>query len=320
MPDRYSKAIVAGDACLDIHLKMEDLLADHDVTPYKLMLGGTCGSSAGILAKLGVDTAFLGTIGKDYLGSSILKKLKDFMIDTDMVIVNEELNTIAVLAFIDPSGERHLWGFPREDQAFSELDLERVDLEKLKSASWLHSSGMSLMAKGSLRKNMPELFKIAYEAGVPTSLDLNTRVSDLKSLDEESVKAIQETLPYVKYLLGSAKDEFYSFYPCEDYMDSVRHFANEKRTVIARMGKDGFTAIHDGTERHFSSYEVNVVNSTAAGDSFNAGFIRGMLEEGDVWKALEFANAVAAYKISREDPDDLPEKEKVLAFMKEHKL
>ena len=167
---------------------------------------------------------------------------------------------------------------------------------------------------------MPQLFKIAYEAGVPTSLDLNTRVSDLKSLDEESVKAIQETLPYVKYLLGSAKDEFYSFYPCEDYMDSVRHFANEKRTVIARMGKDGFTAIHDGTERHFSSYEVNVVNSTAAGDSFNAGFIRGMLEEGDVWKALEFANAVAAYKISREDPDDLPEKEKVLAFMKEHKL
>ncbi|MBQ1740767.1 MAG: carbohydrate kinase family protein [Erysipelotrichaceae bacterium] len=106
MPDRYSKAIVAGDACLDIHLKMEDLLADHDVTPYKLMLGGTCGSSAGILAKLGVDTAFLGTIGKDYLGSSILKKLKDFKIDTDMVIVNEELNTMHRSPRSWPSGRR----------------------------------------------------------------------------------------------------------------------------------------------------------------------------------------------------------------------
>ena len=320
MPDRYNKAIVIGDACVDVHLKMANLLDDTKAVPYRMVLGGTSASCAGTLARLGIDTSFLGTVGKDFGGRFIINELKTLRIDTEMTIVKEELNTVNVLAFIDDQGERHLWGFPRVEQAYPDLDLKRVDLYKIKTASWLHSSGMTALVKGSMQDNLPELYKIAYEAGVPTSFDLNTRVSDLSLLDPKGVEAIKKILPYVRFLFGSIKDEFYSFRPCEDPMDSARFFTGKDKTVIARMGKDGFVIMKDGEERKYATYEVEAVNTTGAGDSFNAGFIAAMLRGEDVYEAAEFANAVAAYKISREEQDTCISYEMIVDFMKDHHL
>ena len=236
MPDRWNKAVVVGDACVDVHLRLEDLLNDASgkAVPYHLSLGGTIGGTAAALAKLGVDTAFLGTVGRDYGGAYISDEMKTLGIDTSLLIIKEELNTINVFAFIDEEGERHLWGFPRKDQAYCDLDLDRVDLDKIKEASWLHSSGMTLLSGGSIVESLPVLYQIAYEAGVETSFDLNTRVSNISRLDPKAVDAIKKILPYVRYLTGSGKDEFLSLYPSDDWKDSVRHFATKDRKVIAR--------------------------------------------------------------------------------------
>ncbi|MBQ6478670.1 MAG: sugar kinase [Erysipelotrichaceae bacterium] len=314
MPDRQAKAIVVGDACVDVHLRLEDLLNDASgrAVPYHLSLGGTIGGTAAALAKLGVDTAFLGTIGKDYGGGYISEEMRSLGIDTSLLIVKEELNTINVFAFIDSEGERHLWGFPRNEQAYCDLDLERVDLNKIKEASWLHSSGMTLLSGGTIVDSLPVLYKLAYEAGVETSLDLNTRVSDIRQLDPKAADAIRKILPYVRYLTGSAKDEFVSLHPAEDWRESVRYFANQDRTVIARNGREGYIVIDKGQEKEFPSYEVEAVDTTGAGDSFNAGFIAARLEGKDIFEACAYANAVAGYKISGHDNLN---REKIAAFM-----
>ena len=315
MPDRYDKVIVVGDACMDVHLHIKDILADVQI-PYETTLGGTCGGSVAMLSRLNVPTAFLGTLGNDYAGRFILKELKALDVDTELTIVKEELNTINVYAFIDEEGERHLWGFPRSEQAYPDLDMDRVDPDKIRTARWLHTSGMSMLAKGSIQIAIPELFRIAYEAGVPTSLDLNTRVDDLRLLDPKAIEAIEKTLPYVKYLTGSGKDEFYSFFPCEDYRDSVRHFAKAGRTIIARMGKDGCLALYDDKEVFIPSYEVEVKNTTGAGDCFNAGFIAATLEGKDVEEASRYGSAVAAYKISGNMKNEKIDREIIEDFMK----
>lgn len=315
MPEKWNKAVVVGDACVDVHLKLEDLLHDASgkAVPYHLSLGGTIGGTAAALAKLGVDTAFLGTVGKDYGGGYISEQMASLGIDTGLLIVKEELNTINVFAFIDEEGERHLWGFPRTDQAYCDLDLDRIDPEKIRQASWLHSSGMTLLSGGSIVESLPALYRIACEAGVKTSFDLNTRVSDISRLDPKAADAIMEILPYVKYLTGSGKDEFLSLYPSDDWRESVRQFAAKDRTVIARNGKEGYLVITDKEEKEYPSYDVEAVDTTGAGDSFNAGFIAASLEGKDVFEACAYANAVAGYKISGHDTYD---KEKIAVFMK----
>ena len=315
MPERWNKAVVVGDACVDVHLRLEDLLNDASgkAVPYHLSLGGTIGGTAAALAKLGVDTAFLGTVGKDYGGGYISEQMKSLGIDTGLLIVKEELNTINVFAFIDEDGERHLWGFPRKDQAYCDLDLDRVDLNRIKEASWLHSSGMTLLSGGSIVESLPVLYRIAYEAGVDTSFDLNTRVSDISQLDPKATEAIRKILPYVRYLTGSGKDEFLSLYPADDWRESVRHFATKDRTVIARNGKEGYLVVSDTEEREYPSYNVEAVDTTGAGDSFNAGFIAARLEGKDVYEACAYANGTAGYKISGHETFD---KEKITEFMK----
>ena len=77
MPEGWNKIVVAGDACVDVHLRLNDLLdVSGKPVPYALSLGGTIGGTAAVLAKLGVDTAFLGTVGKDY-GGRYLKEQMD---------------------------------------------------------------------------------------------------------------------------------------------------------------------------------------------------------------------------------------------------
>lgn len=319
MPEsRFDRVIVIGDACVDVTVSLASVMGSGDDEYGSQRLkptltgGGTSANTAVALSKLGVPTAFMGTVGDDYGGRFMLKEFAQNGINTDFTIVDKS-NTIFVFAFIDPTGERTLWGFPREDCSYARLDLERIDLAKVRTASWVHSSGMAYMTEGSIRENLPKIFKAAYEAGVPTSFDLNTRVGDPEKLDPLIRKAVEETLPYVKYLLGSAKDEFYSFCPKADWRDSVRSFAKEGRAVISRMGGDGAFFVDRGAEELQKPYQVTVTNTTGAGDAFNAGFIAGMLQGLSLPDAVLQGSAVAGYKVtgnsSRHTPDRLQLKE-----------
>ena len=299
MPENFNKVIIAGDACVDVHIALKDLLSNDEnkVTPYNTSPGGTSAGCAVVLSCLGVDTAYLGTLGSDFGGKYLIKELKRNNIDISLTSINDKTNTMNVFAFIDDEGERHLWGFPRNDVSYGVLNLDESIISKVASARWLHASGMCLLADGNIKQTLPLLFKAAYEAGVDTSFDLNTRVKDISLLDEKAVEAIREIIPYVKYLTGSALDEFVSFYPCDDYLDSLRHFANDA-TVIARLGEKGVYVIDKGKEELVSAYNVEVLDTTGAGDTFDAGFICAMLSGKDVFEAARFANASAAYKIS----------------------
>lgn len=197
---------VVGDANVDIIVPYPRFLNEErtlvDYPNPELVGGGTSANTAVALAKLGLPVSFLGTIGDDQYGKYIQKDFKEQGVNTADLIVDPKLNTVGVFAFIDENGERYLWGWPRVDQAFKVLERDKVPFEKIEAADWVHSSGMSLVYDTSARTEIIEIFKKAYEAGVPTSFDLNLRVDDGK-LDPEYEKAVREVIRYTTYLLGS---------------------------------------------------------------------------------------------------------------------
>lgn len=312
------KVVVVGDACIDIHIKLSDYLNEDSSKqmPYVACLGGTIANTALSIKRLGVDVSFLGSVGDDYAGKQIITKLKENNIDTSLTIVEKQLNTINVFALIDDLGERHLWGYPRENTACSYLNLEHIDLDAVKNACWLHSSGMTLLNDGSLQESIVELFKLAYENNVPTSFDFNTRVNDIKLLNPKAVESIKKLLPYVKYLTGSY-EEFMSFYPSENIVDSVKYFASQGKVCVARNGKEGYLCISSDNIINGKEFNIKVIDSTGAGDNFDAGFIVAMLENKSVEEACEYGNAVAAYKISN---TELINRDNIDKFVKEEKL
>lgn len=310
--------IVVGDANVDIIVPYPKFLNEErtlvDYPEPELVGGGTAANTAVALAKLGVKTKFIGTIGKDNYGRYIEEDFVNQGVDISNIISEPELNTVGVFAFIDENGERYLWGWPRVQQAFKYLDERKVPFEEIRQADWVHSSGMCLTYDTSARSTIIEIFKTAYEAGVPTSFDLNLRVDNGK-LDPEYEKSVREIIKYTTYLLGSGTDEFAWLGENHDWRKNAKSFVSEDRTIIVRNGKEGSYAFSNDLELHVPAFKVKVEDTVGAGDDYNAGFIASKLEGKDLRNCLLMGNAVSGYTVMRKGARSSPTKEEVYKFI-----
>ena len=314
--------IVVGDANVDIivpyprFLNPERTLVDYP-NP-EITGGGTAANTAVALSKLGINTSFIGTVGEDPYGKYIIKDFEENGVDAEGLISESELNTVGVFAFIDEFGERYLWGWPRVNQSFKELDINKVSMEKIRSAEWIHSSGMCLAYDTSARSTILEIFKEAYMAGVPTSFDLNLRV-DNGVLDVEYERAVRSIIKYTTYLLGSGTDEFLWLGTDRDWKKNAKSFVTEERTVIVRNGAEGSYGFTIDEQVAVPAYKVSVEDTVGAGDVYNAGFIAAKLAGSNLKECLIAGNGVSGYTVTKKGARSSPNRTELIDFIREHK-
>ncbi|HHT88058.1 MAG TPA: carbohydrate kinase family protein [Clostridiales bacterium] len=315
------KVIVVGDAVVDIIVPYPKLLNEERTrVEYPVPCiqgGGTAANTAVALSRLEIPTGFIGTIGDDQYGRYIVRDFKNECIDTEQLIIESDLNTVGVFAFIDETGERYLWGWPRVDQAFKVLDMSKINMETIHNASWIHSSGMAIVHDTSARSSIIRIFKEAYKRGIPTSFDLNLRV-DQGSLDEKYKEAVLEVIKYSSYVLGSADEEFRYLGDSEDPIENARAFVNNNRTVIARLGKQGSYGLSVDEEVIAEAFNVEVVDTVGAGDVYNAGFIAAVLQGCSLKDSLIIGNAVSGYTVGQKGARNCPHKDELNVFLKKH--
>jgi aminoimidazole riboside kinase len=313
--------IVVGDANVDIIVPYPKFLnQDRTLVEYPTPVmqgGGTSANTAVALARLGVPTSFIGSIGDDQYGRYIKKDFQNEGIDISDLIIEPGLNTVGVFAFIDENGERYLWGWPREKQAFKVIDKEKISFEKIREADWVHSSGMALVYDTSARKTILKIFKEAREAGVPTSFDLNLRV-DSKKLDPEYKKAIIKIIKYTTYLLGSGTKEFAYLGEEKDWEKNALRFVTEERTVIIRNGKEGSLGISKEEEQSARGFPVKVEDTVGAGDVYNAGFIAARLQNKALKGCLVTGNAVSGYTVTKKGARGCPNRMELNEFLRSY--
>ena len=313
------RVFVLGDANVDIIVPYPKYLnEERSMVEYpspSLQGGGTSSNTAVALARLGVCTSFVGTIGDDQYGKYIRADFEKEGVDISQLVVEPDLNTVGVFAFIDEYGERYLWGWPRENQAFKVLDEHKISLEKLMEGSWIHSSGMSLVYDTSARKTIIRIFREACERGIPTSFDLNLRV-DNGCLEPEYEKAVREIIRYTTVLLGSGTDEF-AWLGDGDWKENARSFVSDKRTVIVRNGKEGSIGFFREGETIAPAFKVKVEDTVGAGDVYNAGFIFAMLEGKPLGECLVWGNAVSGFTVAKKGARGCPTKKELDEFLEE---
>ena len=312
------KVLVVGDANVDIIVPYPKFLNEERTrveypTPV-LQGGGTSANTAVALSRLGIQTAFLGSIGEDQYGKYIREDFRREGVDMTWLIVEPDLNTVGVFAFVDEFGERYLWGWPRVDQAFKIIDESKVDFEKIKEMSWVHSSGMALVHDTSARTSMVRIFKTAWEAGIPTSFDLNLRVDD-GELDPSYEKVVREIISYSTYVLGSGKDEFYYLGEKGKWLENAKAFVTDRRTVIVRDGGEGSLGLSSEETQKAPAFRGDVVDTVGAGDVYNAGFIAARLQGKSLYESLVMGNAVSGYTVSRKGSRNCPHLQELEEFM-----
>ena len=263
-----------------------DLILRGDVTPAfgqveKLIDDAalTIGSSSAIFAcgaaRLGLRTAFIGKAGADEFGRFMRSALNEHGIDTSGIVIDPHIPTGLSVILSRPS-DRAILTHPGSIAA---LRYDEIDLSRLDRARHLHLGSFYLL--DALRADVPRLFDEAKARGLTISIDTNYDPSEKWAGGvDEALKRVDVFLPNETELLAIAREN--SIAAALDRLVSIP-------IVAVKLGAQGARARRGDETVHADSLPVPVVDTTGAGDSFDAGFVYGFLAGYDLRKALRLA-------------------------------
>lgn len=257
-------------------------------TGFATVLGSSSAITAARLASLGAADPeyavdFAGWVGDDQMGRFVLEQLHHFGVHSEAVqIVDTPTGVTIALTY---ARDRALLTYPG---AMSLFDGVSITAEML--ARYQHVHVGSFFLQTALQANLAQIFQMGHEQGVTTSLDVGWDPS--------------ETWMRNGYLAGVLAHTD-AFLPNEDeaaaLADDVETLKSKvSGTLFVKRGGRGASAYTTGddgavTALHIPSFSVNPIDTTGAGDAFNAGLIYGRyVRDETVESALRFAAACGA--------------------------
>ncbi len=287
---RELDVVVLGDVNVDAIFFVDSVPKPGEVVGARrarVYHGGVGGNVATWLAKLGLRVALVGAVGSDCAGREALEELAKLGVDVSRVRAVEGETTGLMAVLVDRSGERTIVGFRG---ANSRLRVEPGDLELAARARHVHVSGYSMLnedrGEGAL-----SLLRAATSAGATTSVDLE----GVAYGGPAAVSAIRGLATYVTAnsleVARAAGSGSFDEGAAERVLELL-----EARAVVVKLGAGGCLVVEPGRALRLSAYRVEAVDTTGAGDAFNAGLIYGLLRGLRVVDAARVANAAGAYK------------------------
>jgi aminoimidazole riboside kinase len=321
VPEPY--VVVLGDLNVDLTLELPDRslpAAERLVREPRLTGGGTAGNTASALARLDVPVEFSGSVGDDGFGRWLADDLRAAGVGTRGLVVTRDELTCQVMALVEPDGERYLVVWPLDGGALTRLAPADVDRGLVTGAAWLHTTGMCLRAE-PVASSVLAAMRMAHDAGVPVSIDLNLRL-ELWSLDDSVLAAVAEAVSLADVVLGNGPEELVPLaralgFEVDGVEAAARGLSGGARTVVGRLGAQGALACSaTGEAIVIPGFAADLRNPVGAGDAFNGGFIAARVTGLALAEALRWGNAVGALKVSRDGgARDQPSRAEVEALL-----
>lgn len=249
----------------------------------RVVLGSSSAICAAGLARLGAAVDFVGLAGRDAYGDLVVDELRRLRVGTRHILRDPALRTGVTLSLTYPH-DRALVTFPG---AMRELRPAHLDPGLLAGHHHLHAGSYFLQT--GLQPGLPELFDRAHQAGLTTSLDTGHDPEE-----RWGGPALLDLLDRVDIFMPN-EVEACALAGTPDVEQALRFLGRRAGLVAVKRGAAGALALHDGHVVSAPAYPVDVVDTTGAGDSFDAGFLFATLElHWPPADALRLANACGA--------------------------
>jgi fructokinase len=294
--------ICAGESLID----MVSFRGEPEYTPH---VGGSNFNSSIALGRLGSNSYYFGAISNDSYGELIEDCLRGSNVKEDFIIKTNRPTTLAYADVVDGIAE---YTFVDEHSAGRMLDQTSLKpfAKRVIKAKALLVGGISLQAEpcGSSWQWLIE----QVSGHLPIYLDVNIRpdfIENKRSYFDRFVR-LTSKVDIVKI----SEDDYRYLYGAQDFNKVSKDWLNNGvKLVIFTLGAEGSKVIYDNSKEVFAkSKKVDVVDTIAAGDSFNAGFLLSLDEQGlldresldiisdtQLEKALTFANKVASFTVTK---------------------
>ena len=245
--------------------------------------------------RLGTSAGYITRLGNDPFAGYLIGTFQSLGIDTSCVRTVDGFNAAHFVALL-PDGDRE-FVYYRAGSAPSTLEPDDLDADYIGSAKVLHCSGVAQAISASSRATVLRAAQIAKERGVTVSYDPNYR-HQLWSPDGLR-EAADELLPYVDYLLPSVPADSQALIGSDDVYQVVEHFRGLGVPIVAATrGADGSVIGSEEGLTEVPAYRPEgPIDTTAAGDAFNGGFIHGLLNGMSVADAGRLGTITAGLKL-----------------------
>jgi sugar/nucleoside kinase (ribokinase family) len=283
--------VVVGDLLYDLLARVEGSVAFGTDTFTKIhaAAGGSGANAAAWLARLGVETHFVGRVGGDALGEALAGELKRSGV-TPHLARDPSLPTGKVFVLVDGAGERTMITDRGAGEALSPGDLP----ETLFRGGHLHLSGYAFSG-GNRRETALRAVHLARESGMSASVDPSS-VPMLEAIGPERflgwTRGANLCLPNLEEgaLLAAEKG------PDLIAHKLLLHYSG----IVLKLGAMGaMYAGASGEQVHLPAPPARVVDTTGAGDALCAGFLAAWLAGGTPVEALRRGLGVATKVVAR---------------------
>lgn len=307
---RIFDAVVIGDVnidlvvegCSEVPQPGQELFVDR----MTMHVGGGAALFAVSLAKLGIRVAFNGVLGDDGYGRYIRESFAECGIDSRMIRTSTASNTGISIAF-NPDTDRSFISYAGSN---AELRMEEVNLEQVAQGRHVHITGYRGRRNHDAYMSVVKRLKAL---GVTISCDVGWDDSG------EWDKSVFELMRYIDVFLMNETEALH-YTGCSRVDEAIRYMGQYGSHVVVKLGKDGAVALRSGVLTRMAGYLVEAVDTTGAGDSFNAGYLFGFLSGNDVEMCLMYGNACGALSVSAlGGSTGTPDQEGLKAFLRERR-
>lgn len=306
------KIISIGEICVDWVLKVKRFPEIDEKIYYQqsgTFPGGVIANYSVGVARLGGNVSFIGGIGKDSWGDFLKKNLLRENVDTSLMVEYENQSTAVNIIAVNENGDKLLFMDPnlKNNVPPPEYFEKQKIVDAIRNTKLVHMSAIRL-------ESALIAAKIAKSHGRITSLDLEKH-----AIDEYGREMILELLKHIDILLPN-KLAARTLTGKNNFIEAAKSLSNYgPKTVIITLGEKGSLLAQEKEIIEIPAYKINPIDTTGAGDAFNAAFTLFHVIEGyDPKDASIIANAAAALKCTKLGAQTgMPNRKELETFLRE---
>lgn len=300
--------VVVGSINMDLVIKVNRIPSPGETIiggDIATIPGGKGANQAVAASKMDCSVSMVARVGADAYGQGLLEQLGRNNVDTSRVITSQGVSSGTAVILVSREGQNSIVVSPGANGQVSNADIQD-SLEMIKQAKLVllqHEIPIEVVAyTAALAKQngVKVILNPAPVKDIPENFLINVNILIPNQVEAEALSGI----PVVD--IASAKKAALK----------IQQMGPE--TVIITMGGQGASLLHREEFVYHPALQVDVVDTTAAGDAFIAGFASALLHQVPIQEALKFAIASGALAVTKFGAQtSLPDYKSVMDLYKE---
>ena len=278
-----------GALNVDTLLKVDKIAGAEEesfIQEYTEACGGSAANTIVGLARLGCSVGFLGKIADDHEGQLQVDCFQKEGVNTDGIIHSSKGKSGVCLGFVDRKGARALYINPGVNDF---IEFREIQAPYITDTQFIHLSSFvgekSFRAQKKLMSFLPDTVKVSFDPG---SLYAQKGLSAIEPIIQNSFVMMPNTVE-LKLLTGETS-----------IPEGAQKLIEMGVQIVAvKMGDKGCYVSNGEEKMTLQPYKVPVVDTTGAGDAFDAGFLYGLVHNRTLEDCGKLGNFVASRSVMK---------------------